>query len=160
LKAWVRVAVTILVIVVLALAFSLVLAIPAQLLELPALARRVLGTFMERAGQILEVFKLLVVFVGLLGLVHGGKGVVGSSLSARLSTLIASRIIAPIILRAVWESFMGTLFKCNNLLYCTLKFLSCFRVVITEFFKLPLVFDLVGEVFYHLPVYDIVDLGS
>jgi hypothetical protein len=33
---------------------------------------------MERAGKILEVFKLLVAFVGLLRLVHGVKGVVDS----------------------------------------------------------------------------------
>jgi hypothetical protein len=77
LKAWVRIVITIFVIIFLALAFSLiVLTVLAQLLELPTLGRRVLGTFMERAGQILEVFKFLVVFVRLLGLVHGGKGVV------------------------------------------------------------------------------------
>jgi hypothetical protein len=161
LKARVRVAVTILVIVVLALAFSLVvLSIPAQLLELPALGHLMLGTLMEWAGQILKVFKLLVVFVRLLRLVHAGKCVVGSSLFVVLSTLIAPRIIAPIILRATWESFTGTLFKCNHLLYCTLEFLSGFWVVITEFFKLPLVFDPIGEVIYHLPIYDIIDLGS
>jgi cation transporter-like permease len=56
----------------------------------------VLGTFMERVGQILEVFKLLIIFVGLLGLVHGGEGAIGSSLSARLSTLIAPRIMPPL----------------------------------------------------------------
>jgi hypothetical protein len=77
-----------------------------------------------------------------------------------LSTLIAPRIIAPIILRAAWESFVSTLFRCNHLLYCTFEFLSGFRVVITKFFKLPLVFDPVGEVIYHLPICDIIDLGS
>jgi hypothetical protein len=115
---------------------------------------------MERARQILEVFKLLVVFVGLLGLIHGGKGVVWSSLSAGLATLIAPRIIAPIILRAAWESFVSTLFRCNHLLYCMLEFLSDFWVVITKFFELPLIFDPIGEVIYHLSVCDIIDLGS
>jgi hypothetical protein len=96
---------------------------------------------------------------GLLGLVHGGKGVVGSSLFAGLSTLIAPRIIAPIVPWATWESFVGMFFRCNHLLYCALEFLDGFWVV-TEFLKPPLVFDPIGEVIYHLPVCDIIDLGS
>ena len=40
-----------------------------------------------------------------------------------------------------------------------LEFLSGLWIVIVEFFKLPLLFDLIGEVIYHLPIYDIEDLG-
>jgi hypothetical protein len=91
--------------------------------------------------------------------VLGGKGVVGSSLSTGLSTLIAPRIIAPIVPWATWELFVGMFFRCNHLLYCALEFLGYFQVVVIEFLKLPLVFDLIGEVIYHLPVCDIIDLG-
>ena len=108
---------------------------------------------------VLVVFKLLVIFVRLLGPIHGSKGVVGSSLSIGLSTLIASRVVTFVLL-ATWKSFMSTLFKCNHLLYCMLKFLGGFWIIVVEFFKLPLVFDPVGEVIYHLPVCDIEDLGS
>ena len=48
----------------------------------------------------LEVFELLIIFVRLLGPIHGSKGVVGSSFSTRLSTLIASRVIAFVVLLA------------------------------------------------------------
>ena len=41
-----------------------------------------------------------------------------------------------------------------------LEFLGSLWIIIVEFFKLPLVLDPVGEVIYHLPVYDIEDLGS
>jgi len=44
------------------------------------------------------VFKLLVVLVRLLGPIHGGKGVVGSLFSIGLSTLIAPRVIAFVVL--------------------------------------------------------------
>jgi hypothetical protein len=55
---------------------------------------------------------------------------------------------------------VSTLLRCNHLLYYALEFLGSFWVVVTEFFKLPLVFDSVDEVIYHLPIYDIIDLGS
>ena len=58
------------------------------------------------------------------------------------------------------ESFASTLFRCNHLLYCTLKFHGSLWIIVVEFFKLPLVFDPIGEVIYHLPVCDIEDLGS
>ena len=41
-----------------------------------------------------------------------------------------------------------------------LEFLSGLWIVVAEFFKLPLVFDPIGKVIYHLPVCDIEDLGS
>ena len=41
-----------------------------------------------------------------------------------------------------------------------LKFLSGLWIIIAEFFKLPLVFDPVSEVIYHLPVHDVKNLGS
>ena len=90
---------------------------------------------------------------------YGSKGVVGSSLSGGLPTLIASGVIAFVLL-AVWESFVSTFFRCNHLLYCTLKFLDGLWIIIVEFFKLPLVFDPIGEVIYYFPIYDIIDLGS
>jgi hypothetical protein len=78
----------------------------------------------ERAGSILEVFELLIVPVGLLGPIHGGKGVVGSSLSARLSTLIAPRVVASVVLLSTWESLVSTFFSCNHLLYYMLEIFS------------------------------------
>ena len=41
-----------------------------------------------------------------------------------------------------------------------LKFLDGLWIIVVEFFKLPLVFDPIGEVIYHLPICDIIDLGS
>ena len=56
--------------------------------------------------------------------------------------------------------FMSTPFRCNHLLYCTLKFLGSLWIIVAEFFKLPLVFDPIGKVVNHLPVCDIIDLCS
>jgi len=108
----------------------------------------------------LEVFELLVILVRLLGPIHGSKGVVGSPLSARLSTLIASGVIAFVVLLAMWESFVSMLFRCNHLLYYMLEFHGGLWIIVTEFSKLPLALDPIGEVIYHLPVCDIIDLGS
>ena len=44
-------------------------------------------------------------------------------------------------------------------MYCMLKFLDSLWIIIAELFKLPLVFDPIGEVIYHLPICDIKDLG-
>ena len=41
-----------------------------------------------------------------------------------------------------------------------LEVLDCLWVIVAELFKLPLVFDLVGEVINHLLICDIKDLGS
>ena len=41
-----------------------------------------------------------------------------------------------------------------------LKFLDRLWIIVVEFFKLPLVFDPIGKVIYHFPIYDIIDLGS
>ena len=60
----------------------------------------------------------------------------------------------------MWESFASTFFKCNHLLYCTLEFFGGLWIIIAKLFKLPLVFDPIGEVTYHLSFYDIKDLGS
>ena len=92
--------------------------------------------------------------------IHGNKGVVGSSLSVGLSTLIRSRVVPFVVLLAVWESFASTFFRCNHLLHCSLEFFGGLRVVIAKFFKLPPIFDPIIKVVYHLPVYDIIDLGS
>ena len=51
-------------------------------------------------------------------------------------------------------------FRCNHLLYCLLEVLSDLWVIVVELFKLPLVFDPIGEVIYHLLICDIKDLGS
>ena len=123
------------------------------------LGHRVLGVLVEWVGQILKILELLVIFVRLLGPIHGSKGVVGSSLFGGLSTLIASGVVT-FVLWAAWESFASMLFRCNHLMYCTLKFLDGLWIIIVELFKLPLVFDPIGEVIYHLTVYDIEDLGS
>ena len=88
-----------------------------------------------------------------------GKCVVGSSLSAKLSTLIAFGVITFVLL-AAWESFVSMLFRCNHLMYCMLKFFGGLWIIDAEFFKLPLEFDPIGEVIYHLPIYDTIDMGS
>ena len=41
-----------------------------------------------------------------------------------------------------------------------LEFFGGLWIIIVELFKLPLVFDPIGEVTYHLSFYDIKDLGS
>ena len=77
-----------------------------------------------------------------------------------LSTLIAPRVIAFVVLLTMWESLASMLFRCNHLMYHMLEILGSLWVIITEFVKLPLILDPVGKVLDHLSIYDTIDLGS
>jgi hypothetical protein len=68
-EAWVSVAVFNIVIVVLALALAFVaFAVPAQLLELPALSHRVLGTLKKGQGRFLRSSNFLLFLLDFLDL--------------------------------------------------------------------------------------------
>ena len=111
-------------VIILALAL-VVLFIKSQFLELSALGRHVLGVLVERAGQVLEIFKSSGL-VGLFWPIHGGKGVIGCPLPIGLPTLIAPGVIALVVrLVACREPRARSLFRCNHLLDGVLEVFSC-----------------------------------
>ena len=124
LEARVSVVVSIFVVINFTLAF-VGFGIETQFLELSALGRRVLGVLVERAGQVLEIFKSSGL-VGLFWPIHEGKGVIGCPLPIGLPTLIAPGVIASVVrLVACGEPLARSLFRCNHLLDGVLEVFSC-----------------------------------